>query len=162
MEGSADLISNQSTSKNSEIEHPQCQAPPAALSCHLMLPPWISGWKCRMRKFECRAYVNLLPAEGGGQEARNAHSCLTSDLGITIGITMKTVTIKISEELDGRLRRLARKRKESFSELARRALAREVEEERSTFAEQAAAYKGMFAGEPDLSGREGYGRRNDR
>lgn len=75
---------------------------------------------------------------------------------------MRTVTLKIPEDLDARLRRLAKQRKESFSELARRALARELEEQQSTFADQAGAYRGMFVGEPDLSSREGYGNQNAR
>lgn len=74
---------------------------------------------------------------------------------------MKTVTLKIPESLDAKIRRTLKRRKESFSELARRALAREVEEGQS-FADVAGAYCGMFVGPGDLSTREGYGRGNNR
>jgi hypothetical protein len=74
---------------------------------------------------------------------------------------MKTVTLKIPEALDAKIRRVLRQRKESFSELARRALSREVED-RLTFADVAGPYRGMFRGPGDLSTREGYGSRDDR
>lgn len=74
---------------------------------------------------------------------------------------MKTVTLKIPESLDTKIRRLLKRRKESFSQLARRALSREVEDGRN-FAHVAGPYRGMFRGPGDLSTREGYGRRNHR
>ena len=74
---------------------------------------------------------------------------------------MKTVTLKIPGSLDAKIRRALKKRKESFSELARRALAREVEDQQN-FADAAGAYRGMFRGPGDLSTREGYGRRDNR
>lgn len=75
---------------------------------------------------------------------------------------MKTVTLKIPDSLDMKLQRAAARRKETFSELARRALAREVEEGEIDFARLAAPYRGMFKGPSDLSSREGYGNPNDR
>jgi hypothetical protein len=82
--------------------------------------------------------------------------------GITLCITMKTVTLKIPDSLDVRIRRAITRRKESFSDLARRALAREVEEGELDFARLAAPYCGMFRGASDLSSREGYGDKNHR
>lgn len=70
---------------------------------------------------------------------------------------MKTVTLKIPDSLDVKIRRAAARRAESFSELARRALAREVEEREVDFARLAAPYCGMFKGQRNLSTREGYG-----
>ena len=70
---------------------------------------------------------------------------------------MRTVTLKIPESLDVRIRRAIARRKESFSDLARRALAREIEEHELDFAKLAAPYRGMFKGAADLSSREGYG-----
>jgi hypothetical protein len=81
--------------------------------------------------------------------------------GNTLGITMKTVTLKIPKTLEAKIRRVLKERKESFSELARRALAREVEGSPS-FADLAAPYRGMFSGPGDLSMREGYGSRDNR
>ncbi len=75
---------------------------------------------------------------------------------------MKTVTLKISDILDAKLRRATAQRKESFSDLARRALAREIEEQETDFARLAAPYRGMFKGPVDLSSREGYGNKNHR
>jgi hypothetical protein len=74
---------------------------------------------------------------------------------------MKTVTLKIPEALDSKIRRALKQRKESFSELARRALSREVEGQQN-FADVAGPYRGMFVGPGDLSTREGYGDRDDR
>ncbi len=74
---------------------------------------------------------------------------------------MKTVTLKIPETLDAKIRRVLKRRKESFSELARRALSREVEAGQN-FADVAGPYRGMFAGPGDLSTREGYGSRDNR
>lgn len=77
-------------------------------------------------------------------------------------MTMKTVTLKIPESLDAKIRRALKRSNESFSDLARRALTREVEERRS-FADAAGHCCGMFVGPGDLSTREGYGpRRNHR
>lgn len=75
---------------------------------------------------------------------------------------MKTVTLKIPNILDVKIRRVAARRKESFSELARRALAREIEKHELDFARLAAPYRGMFRGADDLSSREGYGDQNHR
>ena len=75
---------------------------------------------------------------------------------------MKTVTLKIPDSLDVRIRRAVARRKETFSELARRALAREIEEHEGDFARLAAPYRGMFEGPRDLSSREGYGDQNHR
>jgi predicted transcriptional regulator len=81
---------------------------------------------------------------------------------ITSGITMKTVTLKIPDHLDAKIRRTVARRKETFSTLARRALARETEEHEADFAALAAPYRGMFKGPRDLSRREGYGSKNHR
>jgi predicted transcriptional regulator len=75
---------------------------------------------------------------------------------------MKTVTLKIPDGLDVKIQRAITRRKESFSHLARRALAREVEEHEVDFARLAAPYRGMFKGARDLSAREGYGNKNHR
>jgi hypothetical protein len=77
--------------------------------------------------------------------------------GNTSRITMKTVTLKIPDGLDARIRRAITRRKESFSDLARRALTREVEEHKVDFARLAAPYRGMFKGARNLSSGEGYG-----
>jgi Arc/MetJ-type ribon-helix-helix transcriptional regulator len=74
---------------------------------------------------------------------------------------MKTVTLKIPDSLDVKIRRAVARRNESFSELARRALVRETEEHEVDFARMAAPYRGMFKGPSDLSSREGYGNMND-
>jgi Arc/MetJ-type ribon-helix-helix transcriptional regulator len=75
---------------------------------------------------------------------------------------MKTVTLKIPDSLDVKIRRAIAQRGESFSDLARRALAREIEEREVDFARLAAPYRGMFQGPSDLSSREGYGDQNHR
>lgn len=75
---------------------------------------------------------------------------------------MKTVTLKIPDSLDTKIRRAIARRKETFSHLARRALAREVEEQEVDFARLATPYRGMFKGARNLSRREGYGNKNDR
>ena len=77
-------------------------------------------------------------------------------------LRMKTVTFKIPDRLDAKVRRTLSRRKESFSELARRAIEREVEEQEVDFAKMAAPYRGMFRGAKDLSSREGYGDKNNR
>jgi hypothetical protein len=83
-------------------------------------------------------------------------------LGNTWRITMKTVTLKIPDGLDVKIRRAITRRKESFSDLARRALTREVEEHEVDFPRLAAPYRGMFKGARNLSSREGYGDKNHR
>lgn len=75
---------------------------------------------------------------------------------------MKTVTLKIPDNLDSKIRRALARRKESFSNLARRALARETEEHEVEFAGLAAPYRGMFKGARNLSSREGYGNKDYR
>jgi predicted transcriptional regulator len=70
---------------------------------------------------------------------------------------MKAVTIKITESLESDLRRRAKRRNETLSELARRALQREAEIDAPDFAALAAPYRGMFQGPADLSVREGFG-----
>ena len=75
---------------------------------------------------------------------------------------MKTVTLKIPDHLDVKIRRAVARRNESFSDLARRALARETEEHEVDFARLAAPYCGMFKGPRDLSSREGYGNKDHR
>ena len=75
---------------------------------------------------------------------------------------MKSVTLKIPDNLDVKIRRAVARRAESFSDLARRALAREVEEREVDFARLAAPYCGMFKGPSDLSSREGYGNNDPR
>lgn len=68
---------------------------------------------------------------------------------------MKTITLKIPDEMDKELRRRAAEQNLCLSEAMRRALARELESEKD-FASLAAPYKGMFQGPADLSMREGY------
>jgi Arc/MetJ-type ribon-helix-helix transcriptional regulator len=75
---------------------------------------------------------------------------------------METVTLRIPDHLDAKIRRAVARRNESFSDLARRALARETEEHEVDFARLAAPYRGMFNGPRNLSSREGYGSKNDR
>lgn len=70
---------------------------------------------------------------------------------------MKTVTLKIPDDLDVKIQQTVAMRKESFSELARRALTRETEANEVDFATLAAPYRGMFQGPKDLSNREGFG-----
>ena len=69
---------------------------------------------------------------------------------------MKTVTIKLPEALDKKLRQHAKAKKQGLSEILRGALERELECG-SDFASLAAPYRGMFKGPFDLSEREGYG-----
>lgn len=75
---------------------------------------------------------------------------------------MKTLTVKIPEALETKLRRKAKAGKEPVSAIVRRALVREVEADAVDFAKLAAPYQGMFSGPPDLSTREGYGSRAPR
>lgn len=72
---------------------------------------------------------------------------------------MKTLTVKIPETLETRLRRKAETGKETVSEIVRRALAHELETDAADFARLAAPYRGMFSGAADLSTCEGYGSR---
>jgi hypothetical protein len=66
---------------------------------------------------------------------------------------MPSVTIKVPAQLDKKLRAAARRRGESVSVLARRALEREVVSGGPDFATIAANHRGMFRGPPDLSTR---------
>lgn len=77
--------------------------------------------------------------------------------GITLGNIMKTVTLKIPDDLSVKIQQTVTLRNESFSELARRALMRETEASELDFATLAAPYRGMFQGPKDLSAREGFG-----
>lgn len=75
---------------------------------------------------------------------------------------MKTVTLKISDNLNLKIRSALARRKETFSDLARRALEREAEQQEGNFSELATPYRGMFKGPRGLSKREGYGDKNNR
>ena len=75
---------------------------------------------------------------------------------------MKTLTVKIPEDLDLQLRRKAKERKESVSLIVREALAREVQSDAVDFAKLATPFLGMFSGPKDLSTREGYGSQDAR
>lgn len=75
---------------------------------------------------------------------------------------MKTLTVKIPETLETKLRSKAKAGNEPVSALVRRALAREMEADAADFAKLAAPYIGMFSGPADLSTREGYGSRQSR
>ena len=83
-------------------------------------------------------------------------------LGIIFRLTMKTLTVKIPEALETKLRNKAKAANEPVSEIVRRALAREMEADSVDFAKLAAPYLGMFSGPADLSTREGYGSREPR
>ena len=72
---------------------------------------------------------------------------------------MKTLTVKIPESLEAKLRRKAKAGNEPVSVVVRRALTREMEADAVDFAKLAAPYCGMFSGPADLSTREGYGDR---
>lgn len=72
---------------------------------------------------------------------------------------MKTLTVKIPESLEAKLRRKAKAANEPVSAVVRRALTREMETDAADFAKLAAPYCGMFSGPADLSTREGYGSR---
>ena len=74
---------------------------------------------------------------------------------------MKTITVKIPDALNEKLRKSAALKKEHFSETVRPALTRELEGD-VDFAAMAAPYCGMFHGPSDLSTREGYGNPNNR
>ena len=75
---------------------------------------------------------------------------------------MKTLTVKIPEALDSKLRKKAKSGKEPVSVIVRRALAREMEGDTVDFAKLASPYVGMFSGPADLSTREGYGSHESR
>jgi len=68
---------------------------------------------------------------------------------------MKSITIKISDELDHQLRKYAASQQLGISETLRRALSKELEGE-TDFASLAGPYQGMFKGPSDLSAKEGY------
>jgi hypothetical protein len=82
--------------------------------------------------------------------------------GITLRLTMKTLTVKIPEALDEKLRKKAKASNQPVFEVVRRALVREIEADAVDFAKLAAPYRGMFSGPADLSTREGYGDRESR
>lgn len=71
---------------------------------------------------------------------------------------MASLTVKLPTPLDKKLRAAARRRGESLSVMARRALEREIVTDGPDFATLAAEHRGMFRGPRDLSTREGYGR----
>ncbi len=71
---------------------------------------------------------------------------------------MPSVTIKLPAPLDKKVRAAAKRRGESISLLARRALEREILPDEPDFATLATKQLGIFRGPPDLSSREGYGR----
>jgi len=71
---------------------------------------------------------------------------------------MASFTVKLPTSLDKKLRATARRRGESLSMIARRALEREIVADGPDFAVLAAKHRGMFRGTSDLSTREGYGR----
>jgi hypothetical protein len=75
---------------------------------------------------------------------------------------MKTVTVKIPEALDRKLRKKAKESNEPISVIVRRALCREIETDGVDFSKLAPPYKGMFSGPADLSTRAGYGSRESR
>ena len=75
---------------------------------------------------------------------------------------MKTLTVKIPEDLETQLRNKAKAGKEPVSAVVRRALVREMEANAVDFAKLATPYRGMFSGPADLSTREGYGSRESR
>jgi len=75
---------------------------------------------------------------------------------------MKTLTVKIPETLETKLRSKAKAGNEPVSAVVRRALVREMEADAADFAKLAAPYIGMFSGPADLSTREGYGSHESR
>ncbi len=72
---------------------------------------------------------------------------------------MKTLTVKIPQSIEDKLKGKAAAQNETVSVLVRRALARELEADSVDFAKLAAPFRGMFSGPADLSTREGYGDR---
>lgn len=83
-------------------------------------------------------------------------------MGNTLRTTMKTLTVKLPEALEAKLRRKAKADNEPISALVRRAIVRDLEADAVDFAKQAAPYRGMFSGPEDLSTREGYGSHESR
>jgi hypothetical protein len=81
---------------------------------------------------------------------------------ISYRLTVKSLTVRIPEALEAKLRHKAKADKETVSEIVRRALSRELEAEPIDFAELAAPYRGMFSGPADLSSQEGYGSQESR
>ena len=77
--------------------------------------------------------------------------------GITPRLTMKTLTVRIPEALEIKLRNRAKASNQPVSEVLRRALMREMEADAVDFSKLAVPYRGMFSGPADLSTREGYG-----
>ena len=71
---------------------------------------------------------------------------------------MPSFTVKLPMPLDKKLRAIARRRGESLSMIARRALEREIVTDGPDFAVLAGKHRGMVRGPSDLSTREGYGR----
>jgi hypothetical protein len=71
---------------------------------------------------------------------------------------MKTLTVKIPETLEVKLRSKARADKETVSAIVRRALVREIISDAVDYAKLAAPYQGMFSGPANLSVRESYGK----
>jgi len=70
---------------------------------------------------------------------------------------MTSITIKVPLALNRKLRQAAKARGETLSEVARKALERDVDLPAPDFAKLAAPFKGMYSGPKDLSTREGYG-----
>ena len=82
--------------------------------------------------------------------------------GISLRLTMKTLTVKIPEALEIKLRSKAKASNQFVSEVVRRALMRELEADAVDFSKLAAPYRGMFSGPTVLSTHEGYGDRESR
>lgn len=80
--------------------------------------------------------------------------------GITLRLKMKTLTVKIPEALEIKLRNKAKASNQPVSEVVRRALMREMEADAADFSKLAAPYRGMFSGPADLSTRIWSGPRN--
>lgn len=80
--------------------------------------------------------------------------------GITPRLAMKTLTVKIPEALEIKLRNKAKASNQPVSEVVRRALMREMEADAVDFSKLAAPYRGMFSGPADLSTRIRSGPRN--
>jgi predicted transcriptional regulator len=77
-------------------------------------------------------------------------------------MTMKTLTVKLPEALEAKLKRKAKAANEPVSAVVRRALIRDLEADAVDFSKIAAPYRGMFSGPADLSSREGYGSQESR
>lgn len=75
---------------------------------------------------------------------------------------MKTLTVKIPEALEIKLRNKAKASNLPVSEVVRQALVRDMEADAVDFSKLAAPYRGMFSGPANLSTREGYGDRESR